>query len=161
MVRATRFFFADGAQISRKMLHFIVTSSSYFSERERSRCEHEIFFPSSGGLQDPLRYNGVDYFSAEVVLLADDFDIILGGARLPLITRIFGEESSSVVSIWAIETLAEAGTVVVPVGPAVELKHDLEVLDTLTPVDMLSAFSARESKVQIMSGLLRFFLFSG
>ena len=119
------------------------------------------FFPSSGGLQDPLRYNGVDYFSAEVVLLANDFDIILGGARLPLITRIFGEESSSVVSIWAIETLAEAGTVVVPVGPAVELKHDLEVLDTLTPVDMLSAFSARESKVQIMSGLLRLFLFSG
>ena len=33
------------------------------------------------------------------------------------------------------ETLADGGTVVVPVGPAVELKHDLDVLDTLTPVD--------------------------
>ena len=102
--------------------------------------------------------------------MADDFDIIAdddvglgaatdggGGARFPFITRIFGDDSSSVVSIWAIETLAEAGTVVVPVGPAVELKQDLDVLEMLTPVESLISlcFSARESRVQIMSGLLR------
>ena len=76
--------------------------------------------------------------------MADDFDIIAdddvglgaatdggGGARFPFITRIFGDDSSSVVSIWAIETLAEAGTVVVPVGPAVELKQDLDVLEMI------------------------------
>ena len=33
------------------------------------------------------------------------------------------------------ETLAEGGTVVVPVGPFVELKHDLDVRDILTPAD--------------------------
>lgn len=33
------------------------------------------------------------------------------------------------------ETLAELGTVVIPVGPAVLLKHDLDILDMLTPVD--------------------------
>ena len=53
----------------------------------------------------------LDYFSAKVLEepgeVADDFDIITtvglgaggGGARFPFITRIFGDDSSSVVSI--------------------------------------------------------------
>ena len=53
------------------------------------------------------------------------------------------------------ETLAEGGTVVVPVGPAVELKHDLDVLDMLTPVETSLASlwpSMRESATWIISG---------
>ena len=109
----------------------------------------------------------VNYFSADAAeeakaaLLEVDLDVNLGGARFPLITRIFGLTSSaSVDSICAMETLADAGTVVVPVGPAVELKQDLEVLDMLTPVDMslAASFLSLPSMMQIMSGLFWCFL---
>ena len=84
---------------------------------------------------------------------------LVGGARLPLMTLIWAAafSMSSIFSGLHMETLAEGGTVVVPVGPAVELKHDLDVLDMLTPVETSLASlwpSMRESATWIISGWL-------
>ena len=53
------------------------------------------------------------------------------------------------------ETLAEGAMVVVPVGPAVELKQDLDVRDILTPVDtsLTSMLFSSVFATWIISGL--------
>ena len=53
------------------------------------------------------------------------------------------------------ETLAEGAMVVVPVGPAVELKQDRDVRDILTPVDtsLTSMLFSSVFATWIISGL--------
>lgn len=82
--------------------------------------------------------------------------LLPGGARFPLTIRI---DSSSWSSGWAIDTLAECCTVVVPVGPAVELKQEREVLDIDTPVEIslqlsLLLSTLEDSATWIISGFL-------